>query len=246
MKVAEVMTRRVRSVGTDALIADAVRLMLQNDISGLPVVSARGDLVGIVTEGDFLRRTETGTERRRPQWLSFLLGPGRIADEYVRTHGRRVEEVMTRDVATVTEDASLDEVVRRMESRRIKRLPVVRGRQIVGIISRANLLHALAALITEAAPSVATDTAIRERLLAELEKEPWNPRAGTDLRVRNGVVYLWGVIFDEREREALRVAAENVPGVKEVRDHLVWVEPYSGFAIEAPEETSDDAGVERR
>ena len=246
MKVAEVMTRRVLSVGPDASVAEAARLMLQNDISGLPVVSARGDVVGIVTEGDFLRRTETGTERRRPRWLSFLLGPGRLADEYVHTHGRKVEEVMTRDVATVTEDTPLDEVVRLMESRRVKRLPVIRGSQIVGIVSRANLLHALAALITEAATSVATDTTIRERLQAELKKQPWNPPAGTDLRVRNGVVYLWGVIFDEREREALRVAAENAPGVKEVRDHLVWVEPYSGFAIEAPEETSDDAGVERR
>ena len=239
MKVVEVMTRRVVSVRPDTPVTEAARLMLQDDISGLPVINASGDLVGIVTEGDFLRRTETGTERRRPRWLEFLLGPGRLAEEYVHTHGRRVEEVMTRDVATVTEDTSLDEVVRLMESRRIKRLPVVRGRQIVGIVSRANLLRALAALITEAAPSAATDTAIRERLLAELEKQTWSPRASTNLLVRNGVVDLWGVIFDEREREAMRVAVENVPGVKEVRDHLVWVEPYSGFAIEAPEPAQD-------
>ncbi len=240
MKVADVMTRRVISVKPDTLVAEAARLMLQDNISGLPVIDSRNELVGIVTEGDFLRRAETGTERQRPRWLELLLGPGRLADEYVRTHGRKVEEVMTRDVVTVTAETPLDEAVRLMEQRRIKRLPVVSEGRVVGIVSRANLLQAFAGIAEEApAPS---DAAIEERLLAELAKRSWTPRASTKVAVSNGIVDLWGVIFDERERHALRVAAENVPGVKRVRDHLVWVEPNSGYYMEPPGSAPDEDG----
>ena len=146
MKVRDVMTRKVLSIEPDANVLQAVRSMLQNKISGLPVVNADGHLVGIVTEGDFLRRAETATERRRPGWLEFLVGPGRLADEYVHTHARKIADVMTRDPHTVTEDTSLEDVVQLMEKHRIKRLPVVRGKLLVGIVSRANLLHALASL----------------------------------------------------------------------------------------------------
>ena len=146
MKVRDIMSTRVVSIAPDANVLEAVRLMLQNHISGLPVIDRSGALVGVVTEGDFLRRSETGTERKRPRWLEFLMGPRRLADEYVHTHARKVEDVMTREPITITEDAALDEVVRIMERRRIKRLPVVRGAQVIGIVSRANLLHALASL----------------------------------------------------------------------------------------------------
>jgi len=238
MKAADVMTRQVMTIEADAPIAKAVRLMLQNRISGLPVVDPSGRLVGIVTEGDFLRRTETGTEVRRPRWLEFLLGPGRGASEYVRTHARKVAEVMTPNVASVAEDTPVDEIVRLMEHRRIKRVPVVQDRKVVGIVSRANLLRVLAGLIVELPPATVDDTALRERILAELDTQSWAPRAGIEVMVRHGVVELWGAILDERERQALRVAAENVPGVKAVHDHLCWVEPMSGWFIEAPE---DDA-----
>ena len=146
MKVQDIMTRKVLSIEPDATVLQAVRSMLQNKISGLPVVDADGKLVGIVTEGDFLRRAETTTERRRPRWLEFLVGPGRLADEYVHTHARKIADVMTPEPYTVTEDTSLEDVVQLMEKHRIKRLPVVRGKQLVGIVSRANLLHALASL----------------------------------------------------------------------------------------------------
>jgi CBS domain-containing protein len=238
MKAADVMTRQVMTIEADAPIAKAVRLMLQNRISGLPVVDPSGRLVGIVTEGDFLRRAETGTEVRRPRWLEFLLGPGRGASEYVRTHARKVAEVMTPNVASVAEDTPVDEIVRLMEHRRIKRVPVVQDRKVVGIVSRANLLRVLAGLIVELPPATVDDTALRERILAELDTQSWAPRAGIEVMVRHGVVELWGAILDERERQALRVAAENVPGVKAVHDHLCWVEPMSGWFIEAPE---DDA-----
>lgn len=235
MKAADVMTRQIVTIEADAPIAKAVRLMLQNRISGLPVVNAAGKLVGIVTEGDFLRRTETGTEVRRPAWLEFLVGPGRLANEYVRTHARKVDEVMTPDVVSVTEDMPVQDIVRLMEQRRIKRVPVLQNDKLVGIISRANLLRALAGLIAEVPPTTTDDKALRERILADFQKQSWAPHAGIDVSVRNGVVELWGAIMDERERQAFRVAVENVPGVKAVKDHLCWVEPMSGWVMEAPE-----------
>lgn len=235
MKAADIMTGQVVTIGADAPITKAVELMLQNHISGLPVVDSQNRVVGMVTEGDFLRRTETGTEVRRLRWVEFLLGPGRGAKEYVRTHARLVAEVMTSEVVCVTEGTPVAEVVRFMEKRRIKRVPVVRHRKIVGIISRANLLRALAGIIAEVQPTAESDSAIRKRILAELEKQSWAPRVGVNVMVRNGIVEFWGAILDEREREAFRVAAENVAGVKGVHDHLCWVEPMSGFVIEPPE-----------
>jgi CBS domain-containing protein len=226
------------TIDVDASIAQAAHLMTEHRIGGLPVVDAAGRLAGIVTEGDFLRRTETGTEVRRPRWIQFLLSPGRLADEFVRTHARRVGEVMTPEVATVTESTPADEIVRLMERRRVKRVPVLRDGRLVGIVSRADLVRALAGLMTEAPPATMDDTALRDRVLAELEKQSWAPRIGVNVMVRNGVVDLWGTITDERERQALCVACENVLGVKAVRDHLCWIEPMSAWLIEPPE---DDA-----
>jgi predicted transcriptional regulator len=164
------------------------------------------------------------------------LGPGRLADEYTHAHGRKVEEVMTVEPATVTEETPLEEIVHLMEKRQIKRVPVVRLGQLVGIVSRANLLHALASLSREAKPVAQSDTAIRERLLAELGKQSWAPAPILDIVVRSGVVELWGTITDERERQALIVAAENVPGVKAVHDHLAWIDTTTGMLFEAPGE----------
>jgi CBS domain-containing protein len=241
MNVKEVMTSPVLSVETDSPILQAIQIMLQRRISGLPVVDKQGHLVGIVTEGDFLRRAETATQRRRPRWLEFLIGPGRLADEYTRSHGRKVDEVMTPDPITVTEQTPLEEVVRAMEKHRIKRLPVVRGQALVGIVSRANLLHALAGIAGDIEPGTTSDQAIREQLLAELGRQPWAPAALINVIVKDGVVELWGTITDERERRAIIVAAENVPGVKGVRDHLVWIEPASGTVIYSSNDESEQA-----
>ena len=234
MKAADVMTRQVVSVGAEASMLEAIRLMLQHKISGLPVLDGEGLIVGVVTEGDFLRRAETGTERKRPHWLEFLIGTGRLAAEYVRTHGRKVCEVMTPDPVTIDEDMPLAQVVRLLEERHIKRVPVVRGRRVVGIISRANLLQALASVAHEMAAGAQSDAGIREQVLAELDKQPWAPRNFINPVVRNGVVELWGSVFDDRERQAVQVAVENVAGVKAVKDHLTWIEPMSGMAFEAP------------
>src|SRR5262252_8629515 len=159
MKVRDIMSTRVVSVEPNANVREAIRLMLQKHISGLPVIDRSGALVGVVTEGDFLRRVEAGTERKRPRWLEFLTGPARLADEYVQSHGRKVSDVMTPEPITIREDTPVEEVVR--------------GSQVVGIVSRANLLHALASVGREAAPATKDDQTIRTRILADLAKQPW-------------------------------------------------------------------------
>jgi CBS domain-containing protein len=237
MKAGDIMTTKVVSVGPDASILEAMQSMLANRISGLPVITESGKLVGIVTEGDFLRRAETGTQRRRGRWLELFMSPGKLADEYVHTHGRKVFDVMTPDPVTITEDTPLEVVVSLLEDRRIKRLPVVRSGAVVGIVSRANLLHALASLAREQPGEEQTDAAIREQIYAELNRQRWIPKDFLNVVVRNGGVELWGTILDERERQAVRVAVENVPGVKHVADHLVWVEPMSGMVFEPVDET---------
>jgi CBS-domain-containing membrane protein len=234
MNVSDVMTPNVLSVPPDASVAEAAQLMLQKRISGVPVINDHGSLVGIVTEGDFLRRAETGTGRRRPRWIEFFMGPGRLADEYVRLSSRKVGDVMTHEVWTVPPGAPLEQAVRLMERHNIKRVLVVDNGKVVGIVTRANLLHAMASFAQEIAPLSAEDTSIRERLLAELKAQPWAPVTPIDVTVRNGVVQLSGIITEERQRQALRVAAENIPGVKNVEDNVAWVEPVSGLFVEAP------------
>ena len=232
MKAADVMTRDVMTVRPETPVAQAIRLMLDNNFSGLPVMNADGKMVGILTEGDLLRRSETGTERHRPRWLEILMGPARIAGEYVRTHGRKVEDIMTTGVVSVAADTPLDEVVSLMERRRIKRLPVLDGDALLGIVSRADLLRSLLKALEAPHNETLSDDQILEQILAELKKAAWVPRDGLSITVREGVVDLNGVVLEEKEREALRVVAENAPGVKAVEDHLVWVEPVSGTVIE--------------
>jgi len=160
------------------------------------------------------------------------MGPGRIAGEYVRTHGRKVEEIMTSDVVSVTQETPLGEVVGLMERRRIKRLPVLGDDVLVGIVSRADLLRSLLHALEAQHSETRRDDEILEQIQAELAKAAWVPRDGLSIAVKDGIVDLNGVILDEKEREALRVVAENTPGVRAVEDHLVWVEPVSGTIIE--------------
>jgi CBS domain-containing protein len=237
MKAADVMTREAMSVTPQTTILEAAQLMLQHRISGLPVTDGKGKVVGVVTEGDLLRRAETGTERHRSSWLMFLVGPGRLAGDYAAAHARKVGEVMTSDVAFVAPSDDLAVVVNLMEKRRVKRIPVVEKGKLAGIVSRADLVKALVCSLTREAlgrahESVADET-IRDRIVAIIDKEPWGPRFSIDVVVKAGIVDLHGTITDERERTALIVAAEGVAGVKTVNDRLVWVEPTSGLVVGA-------------
>jgi CBS domain-containing protein len=235
MRAHQIMTRSVVTVAPDTSIVDAANLMLQRHVSGLPVVDTTGRLVGIVSEGDFIRRSEIGTQRKRGRWLKFILGPGKAASDFVHEHGRRVAEVMTKDPLTITEDTALAEIVDLMEKNNVKRLPVVRADRIVGIVSRANLLQAVASLARQVPDPTADDDHIRNRVMDALEKNEWCP-FGLSVIVRDGIVHLSGVITEERARQAAVVAAENVEGVKKVHDHLCWVDTMSGVYINSPED----------
>ncbi len=228
MNAEDVMTRTVVTVHQGAAVIDAVRLMLEQRISGLPVIGAEGGLVGILTEGDLLRRAEIGTERQRPRWLEFLRGPSQHADDYVRSHARRVEDLMTRDVVTAEESTPLEEVVALMEKHRVRRIPVVNGRRLAGVVSRTDLLRALAGALTHLPTAAPGDAALRTAVLAALAAQDWGGRGQVSVIVTESVVFLEGIVYDMRERDAMRVAAENVAGVTEVCDHLDYLDPVGG------------------
>ncbi len=231
MEAREIMTSPVISVQPSDSIETAVRLMLDKNISGLPVIDESGKLVGLVTESDFLRRAEIGTQKKRGKFLQFILGTGKLAEEFAQAHGRKVSEVMTSGPITASPETPLDEVVALMEKHSVKRLPVVDDGRVVGIISRSNLLHALASLVTGTPRSAVGDYTIRDRILHSYAQQDWGSIGSLDVIVRDGVVDLWGVILDERQRAAMIVLVENVPGVKLVRDHLAWVDPVSGISF---------------
>jgi CBS domain-containing protein len=235
MRAHQIMTRSVITVTPETSIVDAANLMLQRHVSGLPVVDAAGKLVGVVSEGDFIRRSEIGTGRKRGRWLRFILGPGKSASDFVHEHGRKVGEVMTKSPLTITEDTALAEIVALMEKNNVKRLPVVQGDTVVGIVSRANLLQAVASLARQVPDPTADDDHIRARVIDALEKFDWCP-FGLSVVVRDGIVHLSGVITEERARQAAIVAAENVQGVTKVHDHLCWVDTMSGIYLNSPED----------
>ena len=225
MRAAELMTGRVISVTPETTIAEAARLMVQHRISGLPVLDSSCRVVGIVSEGDLLRRAETGTERRRPRWLEFITAPGRLAQDYAEAHARKVGEVMTAKVISIAPGEEAEHIVRTMQRHRVKRLPVIDAGRLVGIVTRGDLVRAFVDKL--AAPErnlVLPDAEIRERILAEIRKQPWVRSISIDVQVRRGEVELRGTVTEERARAALRILAENVPGVRKVRHRLVWLE----------------------
>jgi CBS domain-containing protein len=235
MRAHQVMTRPVITVTPETTVLEAANTMLQKHISGLPVVDAAGKLVGIVSEGDFIRRSEIGTGRKRGRFLKFILGPGKAATDFVHEHGHKVGEIMTPEPFTVSEDTTLERIVELMEKNNVKRLPVTRGDKIVGIVSRSNLLQAVASLAREIPDPTADDDHIRNRVIDAIEKNDWCP-FGLSVIVRDGIVHLSGVITEERSRKAAVVAAENVTGVKKVHDHLCWVDTMSGMYLNSPED----------
>jgi len=226
MRAIDVMTPNVITVDPDTSVQGLATLLSERGISGARVVDSNGRMIGIVSEGDLLHRTELGTERhgeRRQSWWLDHFASGE-AREYVKSHGRTVKDIMTRDVVTVTEETNLADVATLLETNRVKRVPVIRDGKVVGIISRANLVRALSAtMATPPAGAGEDDRAIRTRLLAELAKQPWAARVwAQDILVSGGIVHLWfGSDEPEERRQAVRVAAENVPGVRGVEERVV-------------------------
>ena len=228
MKASDVMTHGVISVTPETGIENAIRLMLRNHVSGLPVIDHEGKLVGMLTEGDLLRRPEIGTERKRSAWFDALFGPAESASRYVRSHGLKVCDVMAGNPATVPENAPLEQVVRLMEARAVRRLPVMRRDKVVGIISRADLMRAVATVRRARPRASKKDALIRNRILSDIARQSWAGSAAVNVAVRNGTVDIWGDIADTKQRKALRVLIENTSGVKRLEDHLTWkATPYS-------------------
>jgi CBS domain-containing protein len=229
------MTKPVITVTPETTILEAANVMLRNHVSGLPVVDASGTLVGIVSERDFLRRSEIGTKRRRRRLLGFALGSSSTARDFVVEHGSKISHVMTPAPFTVTEDMPLADVVDLMEAKSVKRLPVMRGDKIVGIVTRANVIQAVATLGRHVPDPTADDDHIRNRIFHAMVKQDWCP-LGLNVIVLDGIVHLSGILIDEQGRQAAIVAAENVEGVVKVHDHLRWLEPISGLSIASPED----------
>jgi CBS domain-containing protein len=224
MRAHQIMTQHVISIGADASIVEAAKMMLRYHISGLPVVDASGHLVGIVSEGDFIRRAEIGTEPKRGRWLQFLIGTSRIAADFVHAHGRKVGEIMTPNPLTVAEDTPLDQIVRIMESSNVKRLPVLRGERLVGIVTRSDFLATVADLAGTAPRPSPDDERIRNEVAAALAQAAWRP-CRLKVAARDGIVSLNGVVDSKSARLATIVAAENVAGVKQVVDNLCDTQP---------------------
>ncbi|HBK04704.1 MAG TPA: histidine kinase [Acetobacteraceae bacterium] len=235
MRASDVMTTKVITVSPDTTVQELATLLGQYGISGAPVVDADKKLIGIVSEGDLLFRTETATQRRtekrRTRWFDLFAWERDRARDYVKSHSHNVGDLMTTDVITVSETTELEEIANLFETKRIKRVPVVRDGQVVGIVSRANLVRALVAAGMPAATATdADDRTIRRQILAELQGQDWARVWADDVIVRDGVVHIWS--SDDRsdaERKALRVAAENTAGVRGVEEHIVAAPMASGI-----------------
>jgi len=214
------MTGWVTTIDPDAAVNEAAQLMIERRVSALPVVDRNERLVGIVSEGDLLHRIEAGTERQRSWWLQAFVHDDTLASEYIKSHSRKVSDVMTREVITASPTMPLHEVAALMEKSAIRRLPVLENGQLVGIVSRANLLQAVASArqMLDVTPS---DKAIRDRILAGLKREAWAHTGLLNVTVSNGIVDLWGLAESDTERQAIRVAAESTPGVSIVDDNMV-------------------------
>lgn len=225
MQAKDVMTTNVITITPDTRVIDVAKLLLEHHISAVPVVDADGRVLGIVSEEDLIHRPELGVRRRRGGWLSFLAGDEEVTAEYVKTHGLRAAEVMTRPVVTVSEDTSLGAIAELLEARHIKRVPVVRDGRLVGMVTRVDLLRGLAAYWDELKPAPAQDDrAIREQILKTLHAEGI-PDNYVNVVVTGGIVHFWGLIHSDQERQALHIAAESTPGVRGIEDHLGRIHP---------------------
>ncbi len=221
MIVSDIMTREVTSVAPGAKLEDAVHLMAERRLSGLPVVDKDGSVVGLLTEGDLLRRVEIGTLGKGHGWLAMIFLPATCACDYVRTHARSVEMLMSGDVISIAPGAGLAEAARLMQKHRIKRLPVIEKGRLVGIVSRSDIIKTLAEALRSRPLS---DTELQTRITAELAKQDWVPKTCIEATVQNGVVEFSGTISGVWQRDALRALAEAA-GAKDVRENLVLADP---------------------
>jgi CBS domain-containing protein len=227
MQAKDIMTKDVVSVRPDATVFEAATLLAGHHVSGIPVVDDSGAVVGIVSEGDLLHRVETGTGKPQRSWLGeFLRSTRKLASEYLKENAVKVGDIMTGNVIYVSPLAELSEIADLLEHHHIKRVPVLEHGKLVGIVSRANLIHALASAARPDPAARASDEAIQREVLQELEGRRWS-MAAENVVVKEGVVHLWGTVNSEEERRAILVSAERVSGVKGIEDHLGYPVPFT-------------------
>lgn len=225
MLAQDIMTRSVKTVGPKAEVEVVARVLMEYNVSAVPVVDDDGQILGIVSEGDLIHRLRDDGGRSRSWWLTFMADRATDAAEFVKTHGRLAEHVMTKKVIWIAEDTPIADIARLLEKNHIKRVPVVHDGKLVGIVSRANLLHALATQSHSETPTV-SDRIIRKNLVKMFYDAGWVTH-GPSVIVKDGVVDLWGWIESEAERDAMLVAARNAEGVRKVEDHLGYIRPYA-------------------
>jgi CBS domain-containing protein len=222
MKAQDVMVREVVTVGPDTDVTKAVALLVEHDISALPVVDADDNLIGILSEADLLEREELDAEHHHPWWLETLMPASTLAKEFAKAHGKKVSELMSTDVITASEDTPVPEIAALLERHRIKRVPIVSDGKVIGIVSRSNLIQALASSKPASEPKNETDRSIRLELLDRLgRQQQWTDFGSRNIIVQDGVVHLWGLVSSESERKALTALAEGVPGVSDVADEMI-------------------------
>lgn len=223
MKARDVMAFPVITIRPNASIEEVARTFVQRRISGAPVVDGDGKLVGVISEADLMYRSEIGTERPHPYWYLAYAGKEQLAAEYVKARARKAEDVMTRKVITASPDSSLNDIAALLENNSIKRVPILEYGALVGIVTRANLIQALASALAHL-DITSSDTVLRTTLLQHLSEQRWADASRLSVIVHDGLVELWGAVNSDAEKQAIRVAAESIKGVQAVIDHLI-VEP---------------------
>jgi CBS domain-containing protein len=221
MRAIDVMVRDVVTVRSDTEVVDAIKLLAEHDVSAVPVLDKDGNLIGMLSEADLIHRAEIGTEKHRPWWLEAVTGATTLAEEFAKSHGKKVGEVMTTGVISVSEETPLSEIAALFERKRIKRVPVVKDGKLVGIVSRANLIQALASVVGRVDQHDERDRQIRLELQSRLQQQTWTDFGSRNITVSGGVVHLWGLVGSEAERKALLALAEDVPGVARVSDEMI-------------------------
>ncbi|MDP2334507.1 MAG: CBS domain-containing protein [Reyranella sp.] len=235
MRARDIMSTDVVCINTKESVFDAAQLMLGAGVSAVPVVNDKGSVVGIVSEADLLRRVEIGTQAKKSWLVRLVDSEGAAAHDFVAAHGRRIADVMTREVVTAGEDEPLGGLVDLMERHKIKRIPIVRGGVrdgvLAGVVSRSDLLRAVLSREPDQPVLQPTDRALRELVVAALEGHPWTSKWPVNVIANDGVVHLWGFVEGEEVRKAYRVAAENVPGVRRVKNHLRGLPASVGMGV---------------
>jgi len=220
MKAYEILTKDPVTVTPDTPVQKVAAILTENRISGLPVVTSEGELIGIISQSDLLHRPENGTERKWKWWLTLISNPDSLAREFTKTHGRTAGDVMSRTVVSVPHDADLAHVADVLDRNKIKRVPVLLAGKLFGIITRGDLVRALAGVEIGKPIDRKEDGSLQKILIDRIDAQPWLRPTYISAIVNNGVVELWGFIGSEDQRKALHVLIQEVAGVRWIEDHL--------------------------